>query len=63
MSRYKASEIPWIEAYMPVRRNKPVPCSTREGMRVTQPFGYAQGRELVEGGEEDFYEGVLLGGV
>jgi hypothetical protein len=33
--RYKAPEIPRSEKYIAVRRNKPVPCLTREGVRAT----------------------------
>jgi hypothetical protein len=41
-----ASEIPRNEAYIEVRRSASDP--EGRGMRVTQPFGLAQGRELVE---------------
>jgi hypothetical protein len=39
-------EIPRNEAYIEVRRSASGP--EGRGMRVTQPFGLAQGRELVE---------------
>jgi hypothetical protein len=58
MTRCKASYIPRNEAYIEVRRSD-LPCQigfavshsenlTGRGMRITQPFDFAQGHELVE---------------
>jgi hypothetical protein len=46
MSGCKASEILRNAAYREVRRSASGP--EGRGMRVTQPFDFAQGRELVE---------------
>jgi hypothetical protein len=46
MSICKASEIPRNEAYIEVRLSASGP--EARGMRVTQPFDFAQDRELVE---------------